>query len=55
MSFHSQNHVRLQQLRHSEIELINHLEHKMSMSHVYQPLLVGALVDAGRAATLACA
>jgi hypothetical protein len=27
-------------------ELVNVLEHKMSMSHVYQPLLVRALVDA---------
>lgn len=33
-------------------ELIEFLEHKMSMSHVYQPLLVRALVDAGGAATL---
>jgi ATP adenylyltransferase len=33
-------------------ELIDFLEHKMSMSHVYQPLLVRALVDAGGAATL---
>jgi ATP adenylyltransferase len=33
-------------------ELIDFLEHKMSMSHVYQPLLVRALVDAGGTATL---
>lgn len=33
-------------------ELIDFLERKMSMSHVYQPLLVRALVDSGGAATL---
>jgi hypothetical protein len=33
-------------------DLLDFLEHKMSMSHVYQPLLVRALVDAGGAATL---
>ena len=33
-------------------ELADFLEHKMSMSHVYQPLLVRALVDAGGVATV---
>jgi diadenosine tetraphosphate (Ap4A) HIT family hydrolase len=33
-------------------ELVDFLEHKMSMSHVYQPLLVRALVDAGGTATV---
>jgi hypothetical protein len=33
-------------------ELVDFLEHKMSMSHVYQPLLVRALVDSGGTATL---
>jgi ATP adenylyltransferase len=33
-------------------ELIDFLEHKMSMSHVYQPLLVRALVDVGGVATV---
>lgn len=33
-------------------QLVDFLEHKMSMSHVYQPLLVRALVDAGGVATL---
>jgi ATP adenylyltransferase len=33
-------------------ELTDFLEHKMSMSHVYQPLLVRALVDTGGSATL---
>lgn len=33
-------------------QLVDFLEHKMSMSHVYQPLLVRALVDAGGAATV---
>lgn len=33
-------------------ELVDFLEHKMSMSHVYQPLLVRALVDAGGVATI---
>ncbi len=33
-------------------ELVDFLEHKMSMSHVYQPLLVRALVDAGGTATI---
>ncbi|SRR6266567_1493379 len=33
-------------------ELVDFLEHKMSMSHVYQPLLVRALVDAGGVATV---
>jgi diadenosine tetraphosphate (Ap4A) HIT family hydrolase len=28
-------------------QLVDFLERKMSMSHVYQPLLVRALVDAG--------
>jgi ATP adenylyltransferase len=32
--------------------LVDFLEHKMSMSHVYQPLLVRALVDAGGVATV---
>jgi diadenosine tetraphosphate (Ap4A) HIT family hydrolase len=33
-------------------DLVDFLEHKMSMSHVYQPLLVRALVDSGGTATL---
>src|ERR1035441_3354171 len=33
-------------------KLVDFLEHKMSMSHVYQPLLVRALVDAGGTATI---
>jgi len=33
-------------------KLVEFLEHKMSMSHVYQPLLVRALVDAGGTATV---
>ena len=33
-------------------ELVDFLERKMSMSHVYQPLLVRALVDAGGTATV---
>ena len=33
-------------------ELIDFLENKMSMSHVYQPLLVRALVDTGGVATI---
>ena len=33
-------------------QLVDFLEHKMSMSHVYQPLLVRALVDAGGVATV---
>lgn len=33
-------------------QLIDFLEHRMSMSHVYQPLLVRALVDAGGVATI---
>lgn len=33
-------------------ELTDFLEHKMSMSHIYQPLLIRTLVDAGGAATL---
>jgi ATP adenylyltransferase len=33
-------------------DLIDFLERRMSMSHVYQPLLVRALVDAGGAATV---
>jgi ATP adenylyltransferase len=33
-------------------ELVDFLEHKMSMSHVYQPLLVRALVDTGGVATV---
>lgn len=33
-------------------ELIDFLEHRMSMSHVYQPVLIRALVDAGGSATL---
>src|ERR1039457_4782062 len=33
-------------------DLVDFLEHKMSMSHVYQPLLVRALVDAGGVATV---
>jgi ATP adenylyltransferase len=28
-------------------ELIDFLEHRMSMSHVYQPVLIRALVDTG--------
>jgi ATP adenylyltransferase len=37
---------------HAYEELVDFLEHKMSMSHVYQPLLVRALVDAGGVATV---
>ncbi len=33
-------------------QLVDFLEHKMSMSHVYQPLLVRALVDVGGVATV---
>jgi ATP adenylyltransferase len=33
-------------------ELVDFLENRMSMSHVYQPLLVRALVDAGGVATV---
>jgi len=33
-------------------QLVDFLEHKMSMSHVYQPLLIRALVDAGGIATI---
>src|SRR5579862_7305631 len=33
-------------------ELIEFLEHQMRMSHIYQPLLIRTLVDAGGAATL---
>src|SRR5215470_14059229 len=33
-------------------QLIDFLENKMSMSHVYQPLLVRALVDTGGVATI---
>ncbi len=32
--------------------LLEFLEHRMSMSHIYQPLLIRALVDSGGAATL---
>ena len=31
-------------------ELVDFIENKMSMSHVYQPLLIRSLVDAGGAA-----
>ena len=33
-------------------QLVDFLEPKMSMSHVYQPLLIRALVDAGGVATI---
>jgi hypothetical protein len=33
-------------------DLVHFLEHQMSMSHVYQPLLVRAVVDPGGTATL---
>jgi hypothetical protein len=33
-------------------DLVHFLEHQMSMSHVYQPLLVRALVDSGGTAIL---
>jgi hypothetical protein len=33
-------------------DLINFLETKMSMSHIYQPLLIKTLIDAGGSATL---
>jgi ATP adenylyltransferase len=33
-------------------ELITFLETKMSMSHIYQPLLIKTLIDAGGSATL---
>jgi hypothetical protein len=33
-------------------QLVDFFEHKMSMSHVYQPLLVRALRDAGGTATV---
>jgi len=33
-------------------ELIEFVEKKMSMSHIYQPLMIRSLVDAGGASTL---
>lgn len=33
-------------------DLVEFLEHKMSMSHVYQPLLIRSLVEAGGSATI---
>jgi predicted house-cleaning noncanonical NTP pyrophosphatase (MazG superfamily) len=33
-------------------QLVDFIEHKMSMSHIYQPLLIRSLVDAGGIATL---
>lgn len=33
-------------------ELIDFIEHRMRMSHIYQPLLIRTLVDAGGTATL---
>ncbi len=33
-------------------QLVEFLENKMTMSHVYQPLLIRALVDSGGAATI---
>jgi ATP adenylyltransferase len=33
-------------------DLLDFLEHRMSMSHIYQPLLIRALVDSGGTATL---
>ena len=33
-------------------ELVEFIENKMAMSHVYQPLLIRSLVDAGGTATL---
>jgi ATP adenylyltransferase len=33
-------------------ELIDFIENKMSMSHIYQPLLIKTLVEAGGSATL---
>jgi ATP adenylyltransferase len=33
-------------------ELVDFIEHRMRMSHIYQPLLIRTLVDAGGTATL---
>jgi phosphate starvation-inducible protein PhoH len=33
-------------------QLVDFLEHRMSMSHIYQPLLIRCLVEAGGAATI---
>ena len=33
-------------------QLVEFLEHRMSMSHVYQPVLIRALIEAGGAATV---
>lgn len=33
-------------------ELVNFIENKMSMSHIYQPLLIKTLIDAGGSATI---
>ena len=33
-------------------KLLDFLENKMSMSHIYQPLLIKSLVDAGGSATI---
>jgi len=33
-------------------ELVDFIEHRMRMSHIYQPLLIRTLVDAGGMATL---
>jgi hypothetical protein len=33
-------------------DLIDFLDHRMSMSHIYQPLLIRALADSGGTATI---
>ena len=33
-------------------ELVDFIQNKMTMSHIYQPLLIKSLVDAGGSATL---
>ncbi len=33
-------------------DLIDFIENKMSMSHIYQPLLIKTLVDSGGSATI---
>ncbi len=39
-------------IRMDAAELLNFLEHKMSMTHIYQPLIIRSLLDAGGSATV---
>ena len=51
-SFLKSGNVNLRENERLQLELVDFIENSMQMSHVYQPLLIRSLVDAGGVATV---